>query len=828
MRWKKLDLEVSLRPFRGMTDAAFRIGATVIFDQWLPLIKEADTVSLMLWAADGSEILDYNSVMSDAFEWGYWIGTACAKKYRPPIDVPLEWQDAHHNPKPFMPNPPVWHYDDLFRLLGILREEFRCRFQRELRLGAVFDPGPEFAVSSFKYDRHREILGRMGGGAFINCCAELLPDERPYAGFPGGIPRGTSFGSFLGRQVQIYLTDLGFDYIWFSNGFGFGEETWSALGPLFNGRDEFKCENAPAIEENIRKFWRDFRSECPEFPIEVRGTNMSTGIDLGSDAVPTREIYREVKNLVAPVNSPWAAILDDFGTEMVGWMSHIAETPRGSDYSFRFYVNDVWFRNSPWIDLYGRSAQDIYLPLAVSRITAEGVTEPAAGLRLFTLDNGDGEMVDTVAAEVIPPLLSMRRTAPDQPGVLVWLYPFDEYHDLAADPERIGEIYAGDQFIRGAINCGLPLNTVVSGKNFLESGNSNPRLYDGRVIVAPTIFTVNPAIIAALEKHLASGGGVIFYGPARGEAIESLLKLEPAEPLPDGELEATGLGPINHLGLYSGGAIDRQTKPGSSARVIAEYEHRFIDTNPRYPHISSRRLPAVTELQRPEWGSGKAVWVRGTSSLAWTDMNGLTFNDSRKYRRPESLMLTALSEFGYRISFAGEPGLPPPRLALRLHKNAFYLSGYGSNVTMTQRLRFPDGAPVFTYADLRQSRGDAVYPIERAMNYECRIFVDSPDDTPIRCRTRTSRSSDVKRRLLVYGLQRARVTFRPEPEHVSQVRFYGPDATTVLNLCKRPIAQPSVIPARLTSDSFGPKYVVENVSGDLLISWGEEKDAHAD
>ena len=58
-------------------------------------------------------------------------------------------------------------------------------------------------------------------------------------------------------------------------------------------------------------FWNDFRRECPKFPLETRGTNLTTGMDLSSDATPTREIYREVYDIEAPVNSPWAALNGD-------------------------------------------------------------------------------------------------------------------------------------------------------------------------------------------------------------------------------------------------------------------------------------------------------------------------------------------------------------------------------------------------------------------------------------------------------------------------------------------------------------------------------------
>src|SRR5690606_10902144 len=111
-----------------------------------------------------------------------------------------------------------------------------------------------------------------------------------YAGFPEGIPQDTPFGTFFGRQTQHFLTDLGFDYIWLSNGFGFGMETWAATGAIFDGK-QFDREKIFDTREKIIDFWELFRKECPDFRVETRGTNLATGIDLAADGVDLREIY---------------------------------------------------------------------------------------------------------------------------------------------------------------------------------------------------------------------------------------------------------------------------------------------------------------------------------------------------------------------------------------------------------------------------------------------------------------------------------------------------------------------------------------------------------
>ena len=489
MRWEKLDLEVSLKPFQDRSAGGYERVAEQIFRQWKPLIDESERVSVMFWAADGSEILDYNGRMEDAFEWAKWIGVA--NPHSNSSGLPPEQQNIHERPRPYRAGDlPDWTYGDFRQLLGILRQVFRRQFGRELRIGATFDPGPEFAVSSFKYERHPEICRGfcLGGKTFVCCYTKLHADDRAYAAYPDGIPEGEPFGRFLGRQCRRYLSDMGFDYIWLSNGFGFGMETWGATGAIFDGCD-FAPEKAEEVRRAMHDFWRDFRRECPEFPIETRGTNLSTGMDLTSDATPLREIYREVPDLEIPPNSPWAALDGDFGMELAGWMSHAAELPPGKGFPFRYYIHDIWFMNSPWLDRYGRSPHDIYLPMAVARLNGSGEAELPNALHLLSIDDSYGRMPDQVPQEVIPHLADARRTAPDQAGPLVWVYPFDEYHDLVYAGERLEEIFAGDYLIRGALNCGLPLNTVISTGNFVSAPE---KALAGRVLVAPTTVTGSP------------------------------------------------------------------------------------------------------------------------------------------------------------------------------------------------------------------------------------------------------------------------------------------------------------------------------------------------
>ena len=199
-----------------------------------------------------------------------------------------------------------------------------------------------------------------------------------------------------------------------------------------------------------------FRDECPEFRIETRGTNLATGIDLAKDGVDLRAIYRGGFNLLPPPNSPWAALDGDFGLELTGYLSRMAELP-DEDYIFRFYTHDPWWINSPWLDRYGREPHDIYLPLACARVNHQGQVVLPAHLNLLSIDDSFGNLPVQVPNEVIPRILEGRYNAPDAPGPFVWVYPFDEYHDWAyGDQQRLSEIFSEPDNIRVYLNAGYP------------------------------------------------------------------------------------------------------------------------------------------------------------------------------------------------------------------------------------------------------------------------------------------------------------------------------------------------------------------------------------
>lgn len=52
--FKTVTLEMSLKPFKRTDDAFIQKVCASVFEQWRPLLKNREEISIMLWAADGS------------------------------------------------------------------------------------------------------------------------------------------------------------------------------------------------------------------------------------------------------------------------------------------------------------------------------------------------------------------------------------------------------------------------------------------------------------------------------------------------------------------------------------------------------------------------------------------------------------------------------------------------------------------------------------------------------------------------------------------------------------------------------------------------------
>lgn len=796
--FENMTLEMSLKPFKEVNDEYVRKVCVSVFEQWKPLLKHAEVVSVLFWTADGSEILEYDGDYDREIEWCRYVGGATIREDWNKKDDPdgLGLHTRHYH---YTKNPPVITYGILKKIIQTVKEAGKeVLGDKIIRVGETFDPGPEFAKSSFKYERHNEIcVGESMGKSSMVCCYSLLSgDDVKYAGFPNGIPDKTPFGTFLGRQSQIFLTDMGFDYIWLSNGLGFGTETWGTVGAIFDG-EQFHVDQFENIKEKVFTFWQLFREECPGFPIQTRGTNFSMGIDLSTDGVPLKDIYESGLNILPPPNSPWAALNGDFGLEIMGHMSRIACLP-DKEYLFRYYIHDPWWANSPWYDRYEGQPHDIYLPLATARIDESGQVHKPTHLNILTVDNSYGEMPDSCVNEPLPHLLKAMKDAPDLPSPVVWVYPFHEY-SAAKDEKSVQEAFAGDWFICGAINNGFPLSSVVSTENFVKTVDSGCYKYSILVSIVPLKDTPYEK---AIMEFVSNGGRVIFYGNAdrASKAFLALANLRITDEVSgtfeirlneklDRFCRSDYSGIIKHREVICAGGINTELKDsGTNVNALAVAGDKVIGT----------------------YGEN-FVWLRGTNSNSYKKGSALLVPDNpAAYFTGEILMRNALAVFGYQIAFSKDtPSNKTPVMMINRSDNAFMFSVYSPDTTVQTRLKFPLGAPLLLGYDTNLKDGFSTYNFPRADHRECRVFIEQEEGF-VTCKEYPPVSHQVRRRIQIIGLKNATVRLFAE-------NGYGEDIGILLN-SNYPFFVGDTFEGEFISDEHGDYYEVRNVTGELLFS----------
>lgn len=806
---RNITLEMSLKPFKRIDEETLNAVCRTIFHQWTHLIDRSEMVSVLLWTADGSEILDYRGDLEAEVEWARYLGTANSRAKRNYVDDP-EQRGLHSRPYLYMEDPPVITYATLKRIVERIRAIGESETGKLVRVGATFDPGPEFAKSPFKYERHLEVCsgGYHGVPSFAYCYATLHADEVAYAGFPDGIPEGLPLGTFLGRQSRHFLSDMGFDYLWFSNGFGFGAENWGSTGVIFDGAT-FHQEAYEETREKVLAFWKAFRDECPGYPIETRGTNLTTGIDLAGDAVPLGDIYRGGFGMLPPPNSPWAALNGDFGLEIAGYLSRMAELP-GEIYPFRFYVHDPWWLNSPWLDRYGREPHDIYLPLACARINASGDVTGPSDVQFLTIDDSLGNLPDKCPNEVVPHILAGIDDGPDEAPPFLWVYPFDEYHRMMEEPGRAPEVFAGDWFIRAAINDGFPLTGVISTGNFATLCADSPGRFDRSVVVTP-VPDAGTTAEAALLVTIRRGGRALLYGPLwrAGDEILSLLGLALAEPL-SGEGTVTAACPdLLDEPVESPRIIHREATSGGGVHAVRDGNEAGAEVVASAHFDAGERILAAYRSTE----EGAICWTRGTVSAAWKEGEYLLVpDDPASYYPPHALLRVLAARMGYTMEWR-KPGaeVASPVVMVHRHLGGLRLSMYAPQTIVGIALRFPLGAPLLEGLHTRLEHGSSTYHPPRFWTRECRVFVEQQAGTVHTRRMRPS-AYGISGRMVVGGLRNACVRFLPETGYE--------ESTTVLLNSRYPWMVGEPFGLRTVRDRVHGVYLeARDVTGELMFAW---------
>lgn len=808
---KNLTLETSLKPFYGLDADQTRGLCEQALMQWRPLLREADQVSVLFWAADGSEILEYDGKPESEMEWARFIGNANAHLH-PKIPADPEKRSLHARAYLYREEARPITYRRLGEIARCWRQAIGAMGKRP-RIGLTFDPGGEFAPSSFKYERHREICmaDTMGEASFVCCYASLKGDDRAYAGFPTGIPDGTSLGTFLGRQFARIARDLGFDYLWLSNGFGFGMETWKVQGPLFDGA-KFTPGNALELRARILGFWTDFRAECPDLDLETRGTNLGTGTDLASDATPLREIYAGDFNVAPPPNSPWAAINGDFGIEMAGYLSRIVESPPGKSIPFRLYIHDPWWLNSPWLDRYEAQPHDIYLPLSVSRLDERGGIEVPETLNLLSIDNSYGAMPHEVPEGATPHLLRAWKERADTAGPLVWLYPFDELHDaMYGCPYQPERLFHTDWFVREAINHGLPVNTVVGTRAFSQGDGLCRAALEGRILLSPAPLRAETD--QSLLDWAEAGGRAIVYGPLKkAPGLRARLGLVEAPPIRGGMTIESTLhavdGPVrepevacfDHRSVVSGGDLEEAPAVGASAAVVARQE---TETRALASSFTTAKGGCVWWLRGP---LPLHIPLESGGHLPLPDEPGSSFDLG-------ALCRSVLAQWGWTLAFDRKSRLQrTPILSLHRFENGWFFSGYTPDTTVGLRLKSPFGAPLFLGAETWLQGAHSCYHTSRGWRYECRVFVEQTGESRISHREEVPGQIGVRRRMWVQGLKSAKLRFYPPVDPHLVTLWLNPEWPYITG--EKAETQVVRTPQGLLVETCGPP-----IDGTVLISW---------
>jgi hypothetical protein len=832
--WGDIQLELSLKPFWDLAPEHRQAVIREVLLQWRPLWAAAESVSFMLWIAEGSDVLEYDGDLDQPFEWARYYGAPNAQHTpnlypetaaRPHPDHAAlglhawrrdpEGRCIHRRGYVYRDAPPQFTRRWLRGLVHDMKRIGGDEFGIRVEVGHTFDIGPEFAISRFKYAWHREILssGPMFKDKFIAADAVLHADQRCYAAFPDGIPAGTPFGYFLGCQAAAYARDCGFDFLWLSNGFGFALEPHACVGRVFDGLAFDAAQLEPA-RQGLLTFWRELRRGLPDsVAVRCRGTNLATGIDIGSDGCPLVDMYGGGFGLQTPVNSPWAALDGNFGLELSGWMSHLPRHP-GAGYRYRFYPHDPWWLNSPWLHRYARQPHDIYLPLAVALVTADGGVETPRDIGILTVDDSHGELPRTVAAEVCAHILRARTTAPDQCGPLVWLYPLDGYVRQAFTEGRPQSPWAADAAMAFFINEGVPVNSVIDLADLRLVLARDPAFACGRVALSVVPDPGSAEELACLEWQRC-GGDLLLYGPVPvGSAFASLLQLAWDDPLegdfvPVGDswwgsearrirhhavLADGGWSEVAAGEVLGGGPRHWQAAGSNGVRLYAAYVQAAVGGS-----LGWTRAANHTD----EWRAGCTHPIRGPILRPLDRAEYLPVGYGMK------LLLAACGWTSQPLDSAQHAA--PACLTIHRSAGAFLVSCHQKNELERIALRTPLGAPLFVERRNQVVDGQTLVAGMAAWQLEARVFVRNRVTATIRCREVAPMMPGVHRRLLVEDVADCELWVFTPPAHAATVRIV---ADPVYPYMMDPVAD-----WQWVDTAWGRVAAVHGANGSLLVEW---------
>ncbi len=777
-----LTLETSFKPFFENTPEGIEATCAKLLSNWRRLIDQSDLIKILLWVGEGNEVYEWRGDYADELIWGNQIGFCNYGEERDMYDP----DNRHYRINQAEPyrneaDMPILTFQHLKDIIACFKRLGQSLYGKEVQIGATIDPGPEFAPSRFKVHLHPEVLTpdqRVKCPAmmhFMTHQATLNADDKPYAAFPNGIPEGCSFGTFLGKQFSKCVEDLGYDYIWFSNGFAYSHFPWGYRGEVFNG-DAFCGGIAKRELTALQMFWNDYRSACPAAPIEVRGTNFTVGMDIATDGC-SHDIINQIGKVVAPpCNPPWGSRA--LGLEMGSYLSRIAK-PVTDDILFRFYLNDPWFECNAWYDYYNKQPFDIFVPMSVSRVNHDGSITRPNNLAFLTVDTHLGELITEEADDVIPHMQTAFSLPADQSGPIIWVYPHDEYHeDLHNDAQQLGAAFFNDWYMCKAIDAGAPVNSVMSSDVFVklqEQGDLPDALF-----VMPVPERHWP-LSAALLEFLKTSARCLLYGnmhkadPALhsalgmtlGEGISGACSVEVT--ISSDNFKKETQQPENQDPMLESIGMYNQTKLEKIDPADRQLMHRPIESNGAL-HVRSCQAgdervvvkqgeeKRIYALQHQLENGGQVAWLRGTSHFD-ASVNALEPFWDQPWLQiiGYDWMRRLIADFGWDIKQDRvDESQRAANIAIHRHDNAFVFTGHKPNTTTKVWVKTPHGAPIYGHSETEISDGYAGDCHGKTLHSEIRAFVEMEDgvvsyaELPI--------PADRERHICVSNLKNAKVT----------------------------------------------------------------------
>lgn len=701
-----LSLEITAKPFKSRDPKDVEAVLKEMFNLWRRPIARADEVYVCMSFGNGEHILKWSGNMEDEVEWDKYKGHNNAK-YAFDMD-----SFAGIELTPYVENPLPMTYRDLLVICDAVKRVCAAETGKKCRLLTNFEPGPEFAESTFKYVEHPEILNKQGTahGASIAFDACLHKDAYHYAAYPDGIPEGELFSRFLGKQVDHFFKTFGYEGLTLSNGLGFGTFPWTLNGRNFDGK-QFGLVDFKEESESMSTFWESLKKEAP-YPMAAQGTNWPVASDLATKCIPLKDYYNKKY-----LDMPLANTVSVFFNDSVGFSMQalLSRSSYADGFRTYFYLNDMWYPQNPFDDFpYDGEAYDFYIPASMSLIDSEGNLEALSGVAL-SVGNENGEFAESTFVRFLPHYERALDHLPDKVSPLTLLYPFDEFHKAAEDKKHLPMLYFTDCYSATAIDSGLPLNSVCSTENFekaLEKG----------MLYGTILMTVLPMEGAAYTDKLISfiegGGQVLFYGSEKyadkrikdllglktDSAIDGELTLKASLELEDVSDESLTGGIIRHMPVDSDGGVSAVSE---SANVLCE----VVSGDVRRAYMTEKEI-----------GKGKAVWVRGSLPFSIENGENIVYHDS-KYISAPRFMRYALSRFEWRILETFSEKSNPMQVMMFRHDNGLYFTGYAPDNTLSLGLSTPMGAPLLPGFTTEIKDGAAWYHVPTTLWKPCHLFI---------------------------------------------------------------------------------------------------------